>query len=383
MAKTNTKVLVVTDKPVWRLASGTRTSFLSRLFWLRDNYNFHIFYTGRPAPSDDIQIAKSGLGSVIYQAGKLWPLIKTATIEPHLDRYPKSLHKGYINPDLLKLFYLFLKKMPRYDVIILEYLYSTYMLDALEYRALRIVDTHDMFSRRLYRYKTIFEPIQLTCEEEGELFDRFDAALMIEQGEYEAARSICKRAVPLYCSCIFTPIPAGPLSSGAQFGFIGSGNPCNCEGLSWFMDEVWPFQRNPEARLHIYGEVCGHFNNLPNNVIIHGIVSDPKEAYMQCNVMINPVITGTGIKVKTLEAMAYGRPMITTPEGARGIVGNSGIWIATSRHEFVKAILRLGADSLLREEMSAQGPAAIERDFAPNKVMGPLKRLIKYYVCDN
>lgn len=98
----------------------------------------------------------------------------------------------------------------------------------------------------------------------------------------------------------------------------------NQEGLKWFVDRVWEklTERIPEVQFHVAGR------NAPSGfarwlqekgVIYHGEVKHAVGFMHTYRVMAAPLLTGSGIRIKILEAMALGRPVVTTPVGIEGI----------------------------------------------------------------
>lgn len=134
-------------------------------------------------------------------------------------------------------------------------------------------------------------------------------------------------------------------SDTPEFFHIGSMNWMpNIEGLSWFLEEVW-------------GKIVSHFpsltftiagRNIPDkfykyilpNLIIEGEVESANEFILSKDIMIVPLLSGSGVRIKILEAMALGRTVITTTIGAEGLNVKNGhdILIADTADEFVKAI---------------------------------------------
>ena len=108
------------------------------------------------------------------------------------------------------------------------------------------------------------------------------------------------------------------------FGFIGSLDWLpNQEGLNWFVEKVWkPFQKDhPSYNFNVAGRNTPswmHTCNWPNTTI-HGEV-DSAEAFTTLNdVMVVPLLSGSGMRAKILEALALGRNVITTSVGIEGI----------------------------------------------------------------
>jgi len=118
----------------------------------------------------------------------------------------------------------------------------------------------------------------------------------------------------------------------------------NLEGLEWFLQNVWPIinKRFPKMSLHIAGR------NTPmsllelklNNVTVHGEVADAGEFLNKHAVMIVPLFSGSGMRVKIVEGMMMGKLIITTTLGKEGIEGENKkeFLVADDVKEFVQAI---------------------------------------------
>lgn len=112
-------------------------------------------------------------------------------------------------------------------------------------------------------------------------------------------------------------------------GFIGSLDWIpNQEGLDWFLEKVWSKVPNrfPDMQLHIAGR------NMPErytkrdwpNVRVHGEVPNAQDYMNQYAVIVVPLLSGSGMRAKILEAMALGRAVITTSVALEGIEAESG-----------------------------------------------------------
>lgn len=139
-----------------------------------------------------------------------------------------------------------------------------------------------------------------------------------------------------------------------SLGFIGSLDWMpNQEGLRWFLNSVWQtlHQQFPTLTFHIAGR------NAPSwlqhvkmpNIIFHGEVPDAAEFINQHSVMVVPLFSGSGIRVKILESMALGRAVITTSMGLEGIDAQDlrEVLIADSIESFVQAIAQCEQDANL------------------------------------
>jgi glycosyltransferase involved in cell wall biosynthesis len=117
--------------------------------------------------------------------------------------------------------------------------------------------------------------------------------------------------------------PAGSDQSEAgSVLFIGNNYDPNNFGITNFINHVWPkvLEIVPDATLHVVGRVCEalHFP-VDDSVKLQGLVPDLEEYYRRAAVVINPVMFGTGIPVKTIEALGRGKAIVATVEGARGL----------------------------------------------------------------
>ncbi len=103
----------------------------------------------------------------------------------------------------------------------------------------------------------------------------------------------------------------------------------NMEGLMWFLEKVWPLvhQSHPGIKFHIAGRNTPDTLknlNIPN-VIVHGEVTDGIDFVDRHSMMIVPLFSGSGMRVKILEGMALGKVVITTALGKEGIHAEDGV----------------------------------------------------------
>ena len=77
----------------------------------------------------------------------------------------------------------------------------------------------------------------------------------------------------------------------------------------------------PSVKFLVVGDGKERFSNYPENMIFVGKVASLDEYYISADACVVPLTSGTGVKTKVLECMAYGRPVITTRKGVEGLVG--------------------------------------------------------------
>ncbi len=119
----------------------------------------------------------------------------------------------------------------------------------------------------------------------------------------------------------------------------------NIEGLRWFMKEVWPLvhSQKPDYILHLAGKNMGEefyqYQNL--NVKNHGQVFNAMEFVADKSTLIVPLFSGSGMRVKTVEAMAMGKCIIGTEMAAQGLPSDvkKYLIIVNSAQEFAEKII--------------------------------------------
>lgn len=104
----------------------------------------------------------------------------------------------------------------------------------------------------------------------------------------------------------------------------------NIEGIEWFIKNVWKELRREfiNLRLYIVGknppERLTKYSQLDKNIIFTGFVDDLEAYYKRCRVFVSPIRFGSGIKIKNINAMYRGIPLVTTSVGIEGINGEDG-----------------------------------------------------------
>jgi glycosyltransferase involved in cell wall biosynthesis len=134
--------------------------------------------------------------------------------------------------------------------------------------------------------------------------------------------------------------------------FMGSfRHPPNQEGLRWFAQKVLPavLERKKNARLVIVGSdspAAHSLPDLPDNIELRGFVEDVREPLGRYAVFVCPILSGSGMRVKLLEAFAAGIPVVSTPIGAEGLAGRDGeiCSLAADPLEFAQKIVELFED---------------------------------------
>ena len=168
--------------------------------------------------------------------------------------------------------------------------------------------------------------------------------------------------------------------------FVGNYlHPPNVEGALWLAREVWPLVRRlrPGARLTLAGrapppEIAAL---TAADVRVPGMVDDLRPLYARASLVTAPIFWGSGVRIKILEALACGLPLVTTALAAEGIdlrQGESALF-AEQPGEFAAAIARLLDDAALRVRLAAAGRALVERDYDAEQIGARLVALYEQH----
>ncbi|MBX7093842.1 MAG: glycosyltransferase family 4 protein [Flavobacteriales bacterium] len=156
----------------------------------------------------------------------------------------------------------------------------------------------------------------------------------------------------------------------------------NIEGIDWFLKMVWPIvqKKNPQLKLHLAGrKMPSHLNQYSDqNVVIDGEVSDAKEFINQHCVMVVPLLTAGGMRVKIIEAMAMKKAIVSTRIGAEGIDYEKGkhLLIADEPEQFADAILSVTSQPECCKELGTSARRLVEEHY-DNEVL--TEKLIGFY----
>lgn len=118
----------------------------------------------------------------------------------------------------------------------------------------------------------------------------------------------------------------------------------NIEGLNWFLDHVWPHVNEifPKLKLHVAGRNCPEWikNMQVKNLIVEGEVRDSSKFITKHPIMVVPLLSGSGLRAKIIEAMALGRVVISTSLGLEGIPAKdkNHVLVANSAQDFIRKL---------------------------------------------
>jgi glycosyltransferase involved in cell wall biosynthesis len=165
--------------------------------------------------------------------------------------------------------------------------------------------------------------------------------------------------------------PGHPRPDGDTLLFFGSlGYAPNLDGILHFLDRIWPavLARRPATRLEIVGPGAppALLARRSAQVELIGFVEDLRPRLAGAAAVIAPLRLGGGTRLKILEAMAMGRPVVSTSLGAEGLEVRDGeeLLLADEPAEFAGAVVRLLEDPRLGERLGRAARARVEQRYS-------------------
>ena len=156
----------------------------------------------------------------------------------------------------------------------------------------------------------------------------------------------------------------------------------NQEGVRWFLEQVWPkvHERMPQLTLYLAGR------KMPEDLMrldmegVRVLGEVPDSMYFISSKQINvvPLLSGSGIRVKIIEAMSVGKVVVTTTIGAEGIGCTDGVdvLIADTPEQYVDQLYRCVSDPAFRQEIGSHAARLIAERFGSKQLT---ERLLDFY----
>jgi glycosyltransferase involved in cell wall biosynthesis len=217
---------------------------------------------------------------------------------------------------------------------------------------------------------------QKTRHYEARLFRKFDLCVMVSEPDRRASMQMLPgyrgpmEVVPNGVDCqrnapgLAPPMPNSLVFNGSLTYYA------NYEAMRYFLTDVFPLirQKVPGVSLTITGSTSGvNLAGLPldGNVNLSGYVDDVRPLVAGAWVCVVPIRQGSGTRLKILEAMALGTPVVATAKGAEGLDVTDGehILLADEPEAFAERTLQLLGDAALRRRLAANARRLVEERY--------------------
>lgn len=265
-------------------------------------------------------------------------------------------------------------------------------------RSRRVLDLHNalwVLYKRLAETTAYTSPMKyillrdwrLLKRYEGELCRAFEAVTAVSEEDkaalVEAGARSDMTVIPIAIDTDEQAfIPRQP--SGPHIVHIGTMYwPPNIDGITWFLDEIYPRVKAqvPDVRCTLIGArppagISDRAKTDPS-LTVTGYVADPLPYLRDSSMMVVPLRSGGGMRVKILNALSQGIPMVSTTVGCEGIAVTHGedILVADDPAAFADATVRLLKDSALNQHVTTRGRQTAEQKYDYRQACKPLDAL--------
>lgn len=265
--------------------------------------------------------------------------------------------------------------------VIAEYALLSRCLEGLPDTVLKVIDTVEVFFRNRERFETVGLVAPMVCSPGSEVdaLGRADLLIAIQRNDAQALKEQFPRTRVITVPHAYRQIPRDAAAPAkASVLYVGSSNPFNVHGLREFVAHAWPSirERVPGATLRIVGSVPAEDHAATGGVVHVGRVSDADLAreYQTAHVVINPQVAGTGLKIKCVEALSAGCPLVTNSAGADGIEEGEGraFLMAKDWRGFADHVVTVLTDEECRLGLATEARAFADRLFSPEAAFAEL-----------
>lgn len=328
------KVLIVSDCPSHKTNAGNRNCILQNSMLLKQNgfsVDFLFLQKGK-VNEEDMSEMKEFWGTHLYlfKQNSLQTFIQNVILKlSHL------LNCNYPFMDILcpwgiKRTVNRLIKDNQINSIIVNYVWLSKVIDKIDCYSTAIY-THDVFTNR--NMNGLSSWYSFSPSDESRALLRAKHILAIQENESIFYSYLCPviDVRTVYMPFNYTSLPY----SDNNLLFFSGGNEHNLNAIKDFINNIFPslLKVYPTLKLLIGGSICELLRNeiLDSHIKLKGGYDDPANFYSLGNIVINPVFSGTGLKVKTFEAVSYGRLVLAHPHSLEGIYKKDRVPIVSCR----------------------------------------------------
>jgi glycosyltransferase involved in cell wall biosynthesis len=260
-----------------------------------------------------------------------------------------------------------------------------------------ILTNHNVESVRLHRWiqveKNIFiksflayQYIKLRSYEK-KMCPKFDKCVTVSSEDEKVLKKLCKSdnfaVIPNGVDIEYFKPLEGPIVPNRLIWVGGMSGPYNSDAVDYFLDEILPLIRakKPEVEVDFVGGYPTKKlkqQELKNSHIkLHGFVDDTRPLVQKAAVFIAPIRSGSGTKIKVLNAMSLAKPVVTTSVGAEGISveADKNIIIADDPKVFAEKTVYLLNNQHIANEMGMAGRKIIEKYYDWNVIKENMEQL--------
>lgn len=252
---------------------------------------------------------------------------------------------------------------PRADIVVADYMFQSRGFPFVARpEAPTAIVMHDLFHARSEGFAATGggdSVASIGRDAELALLGAGDAVIAIQQAEAALIREALPDSEVILAPMAADPVAAPQPGEPDRLLFVGSNTAPNVHGLRWFFERVWPAIRaaRPAATLDVAGSVASAFpQGGPPGVRFLGLVDDLTPLYAGAGVVISPLIQGSGLKIKLIEALARGKAIVATGVTLQGVeeIASQAVLKADDPTPFADAVVGLMQSEPARAALAAK-----------------------------
>lgn len=288
---------------------------------------------------------------------------------------PKNIKSNHLLTDYIKENFKKILEAKKYDYVIINYEFWAGLIDnELPHNPIKIVDTHDWITLNEF-YKNPSLKIGERFEEEINNLNKFDKVITISNDENFVFKGFLGDKV-INIPPSFPSHPSSDNEKKYDLIFVGSDNIFNIKSINWFFEKVYPLL--PEnINIVIIGRICRHLKEMKGVTLVE-FSESLEEYYNQSKIAICPMLEGTGIKIKVIEALSFGLPVVGTEKAIDGFLQKTGNGCLVTNDEkiFADIITKLSNDEALYKKQKQEAVDFFENNFSEEKAIQNWKKIL-------
>jgi len=241
-----------------------------------------------------------------------------------------------------------LHQQHQYDYILVNYVFWANLicpLESLPNRPKFLIETHDCLTKQLQFHYGRMVNFEKCIADEVSKLNRFDHVISISYEEKELFEQNGAKTPIHYVPQLLKSRWQNSTPKEIDLLYVAGDSESNVVSAEWFFREVFP-KIDKQYRLTVVGKIGAHVPDLPN---IHKIpfVKELSDVYRKTRVVLSPILAGTGLKIKVIEAMSYGLPIVGTEKALDGfqVRKDTGLSVSNDPVSQVKVIHQLLSDA--------------------------------------
>ena len=348
------KVLIISPRPTHPVIGGNRTAIYSCCQLLEKiGCEVHFLWYTEYCPKEEYKQMSIIWGERLFIYKKnLYHKIKRyayRNLRFNLTGYYKC---DDLYPSGIGYFTKKIDKKQDYDILIVNYFYLSRLFNLFNHKK-KILYTHDVFTNKYQLTNLKF--ISLRPNDEMRAINRADSILSLQEEESTFLKFLTSKTVNTIYS--YTQQKETLFVGNKNILYLSGDNNYNIDAITHFIINIFPaiIKQDSEIKLLIGGNICNSIKQFEekSNIELLGFVENIETFYQLGDVVINPTFSGTGIKIKSFEAMAHGKIVVSHPHGIIGIYKKdiAPILVANNNNEYVEHIVKLFKEPLLLKDI--------------------------------